>query len=136
MITDLFKFLLWSTLILSTALTVASPFVEHSDRVQRSAVGGGDPMRDLVFELSWKLNTYSGAPTCFVLAAGFLGILYAVEAAGRQLAAAITASPDATAQAMRRAVRPSIVPAEPVASAPKSRAIRTAVDGAAKRQSP
>ncbi len=65
-------------------------YAEMTENITRAQVDASawflghplDPMSNLVHRLSWALNRYSGAPTTFVLSAGFLAVVYATEQAG------------------------------------------------------
>jgi hypothetical protein len=119
---DFCKVILWFSLVLSFVLIVASPFLERADRTHRSDFEVAESNSKLVFELDWTLNRWFGAPTTLVLSAGFLAVVYVLEETGRRLAKAVEVGPDATAQAMRRAVRPA--PAVEHVVVGESRALR------------
>jgi hypothetical protein len=119
------KFLLWSALILSAVVTCASPFVERQEKIARAGSEasdryfGGTPNAQgrFIFDLNWEMNRYSGAPTIFVLSAGFLALLTVgshILAKLTDLAALTEAGLDESAAAMRRAARlgPAAVAAE------------------------
>jgi len=81
------KGVLWGSMLLSVLVTVSAPMREQFQRWARASHEGGarypgempEVQGRLVFELGWKLNPFSGAPTIFVLCAGFLAVIYIGE---------------------------------------------------------
>jgi hypothetical protein len=130
------KFLLWSSLTLSAITMIAIPLDDRATSIriaQLDAVGdfdGRTPIAQreheqyrLVRRQANALNYFLGAPTIFVLSAGFLAVVSAVEQSARAVIAAVTvAGPDATAAAMRRAVPAAMPLANPRDEAAMARA--------------
>ena len=94
------KFVLWTAFVISLVWTVAAPWAADQERVaaSRAGIAARPGPADL-----------PSPSSLFVLipAAGFLAIIGILERAAEDILLAIQSSPNATAQAMRRAVRPT-----------------------------
>jgi len=108
-----YRFILWTCFVLSL---VSIPLREHGQQLSEtsdylaSLAGSNDPReREARYlrRLAHAVNPYGLAPLLMVLSAGFLALIETQRRNAESIIAAITAGPDATAAAIRRAVRPS-----------------------------
>jgi hypothetical protein len=110
-------FVLWTTFVCSLISVPLKPYIEELDKAAeyRSQLAGGSlPGSDAMYftkmarAISPPSNIYM-----LVLSAGCLAIMRTQRLVGSILLEAIQSSPDATAQAMRRALRPAAVVGQP-----------------------
>jgi bacteriorhodopsin len=80
--TRILRAILWACLLISLA-GVPLTIMKESDERARRASNREDTQEnvrsDFIWEMSWRVNYWSGFPTCFVLSAGFLCLSYSIE---------------------------------------------------------